>query len=215
MFLAGFTDPGSIPVSDEQRAGRAAAEAENHSMGVKLDELAIKAAALTRLGRMQEAVIFLREGKALKAEQDAKYPDGFCTACLHQRPSRAHHCRVTDRCIARYDHYCCYIGSSVGLANYKYYVLFVWTTFLHSCVVLAACITRLSLLAFSLLAEHSSPPPLTAPEPSYAYAGEVDSSSYDAGAAGLIQSVVGALSDAPPPSPPALVKQARAAHTHD
>ena len=30
MFLAGFTDPGSIPVSDEQRAGRAAAEAENH-----------------------------------------------------------------------------------------------------------------------------------------------------------------------------------------
>eukprot|EP00967_Tisochrysis_lutea_P030050 scaffold35234_cov28-Tisochrysis_lutea.AAC.2 len=41
------------------------------SMGVKLDELAIKAAALTRLGRMQEAVIFLREGKALKAEQVA------------------------------------------------------------------------------------------------------------------------------------------------
>eukprot|EP00962_Isochrysis_galbana_P035208 scaffold12021_cov107-Isochrysis_galbana.AAC.1 len=38
-------------------------------MGVTLDELAIKTATLTRLGRMQEAVVFLRQGKALKAEQ--------------------------------------------------------------------------------------------------------------------------------------------------
>jgi hypothetical protein len=30
MFLAGFTDPGAIPVTQEQRDARAAAEEEDH-----------------------------------------------------------------------------------------------------------------------------------------------------------------------------------------
>jgi hypothetical protein len=48
-------------------------------MGVRLDELAIKTAALTKLGRMQEAVVFLREGKALKAEQVRRPPPSHLT----------------------------------------------------------------------------------------------------------------------------------------
>ena len=142
----------------------------------RLDELAVKAAVLSQQGRHSEAVLFLREGKAstsrsylaisphispclpigkaLYLEQQRRFPDGFCTACVHLRPPRTHHCRITDRCVARYDHYCCYIGNSVGHNNYRWFFGFVWATALHAALILTASASRLLLLAASLLAHH-------------------------------------------------------------
>ncbi|EOD39695.1 hypothetical protein EMIHUDRAFT_97861 [Emiliania huxleyi CCMP1516] len=176
MFAAGLADPGGVPVSAAQRAQRAQVERVSTAIEERLDELAVKAAVLSQQGRHSEAVLFLREGKAstsrsylaisphilpcppigkaLYLEQQRRFPDGFCTACVHLRPPRTHHCRITDRCVARYDHYCCYIGNSVGHNNYRWFFGFVWATALHAALVLTASASRLLLLAASLLAHH-------------------------------------------------------------
>jgi len=53
---------------------------------------------------------------------------------------RAKFCAQTDNCIEKFDHYCPWVGNSVGIRNYRFFVGFVTTTTIHSLVV---CITSL------------------------------------------------------------------------
>jgi len=175
----------------------------------RLDELAVKVAVLSQLSRHSEAVLFLREGKAstsrsdlapisphlfprlsigkaLYLEQQRRFPDGFCTACVHLRPPRTHHCRITDRCVARYDHYCCYIGNSVGHGNYRWFFGFVWAAALHAALLLTASASLLLLLTASLLADHD---PHHGPARPHAHSHEAAAAYYG---------------DASPPPPPPL-----------
>jgi len=49
----------------------------------------------------------------------------FCPTCQTHRPARAHHCRVCNRCILRYDHHCPWIGSCIGLHNHRYFLQYL------------------------------------------------------------------------------------------
>lgn len=65
-----------------------------------------------------------------------------CRKCNdNYKPSRAHHDSVTGRCIVKMDHYCPWIGNAVGALNHKFFVLFIFYTFL-------AAISCLSMLIF-------------------------------------------------------------------
>lgn len=48
----------------------------------------------------------------------------LCHSCHIQRPVRAKHCRVRRRCVMAFDHYCPYVGNTIGLYNYRYFFVY-------------------------------------------------------------------------------------------
>ncbi|KAF8643163.1 hypothetical protein AX16_009206 [Volvariella volvacea WC 439] len=49
-----------------------------------------------------------------------------CRKCLKMRPERAHHCRICNRCVLKYDHHCpVRINQCVGIHNERHFVMFM------------------------------------------------------------------------------------------
>lgn len=42
-----------------------------------------------------------------------------------QKPLRSKHCKVADRCVAKFDHYCPWTNNAVGLLNHRYFMGFI------------------------------------------------------------------------------------------
>jgi hypothetical protein len=61
---------------------------------------------------------------SLMAIDDAYLPN-MCHTCRVLKPLRSKHCRVTRRCINKFDHYCPFVYNAVGRDNYKYFFALV------------------------------------------------------------------------------------------
>ncbi|KAG5355123.1 Palmitoyltransferase SWF1 [Yarrowia sp. B02] len=57
--------------------------------------------------------------------------DMECSTCKFAKPARSKHDRFTNKCVAKFDHYCLWINNTVGLYNYRWFLFFllgnVWT----------------------------------------------------------------------------------------
>lgn len=47
----------------------------------------------------------------------------LCHTCHIVRPIRSKHCRTARRCVLMFDHYCPFVGASIGLYNYPWFYL--------------------------------------------------------------------------------------------
>ncbi|CAF1978368.1 unnamed protein product [Rotaria magnacalcarata] len=66
---------------------------------------------------------FVADLKIEKSTQDAL---GYtkCLKCGVMKPPRAHHCKVCQKCVVRYDHHCPWINNCVGYQNHVHFLLF-------------------------------------------------------------------------------------------
>ncbi|XP_059633980.1 probable protein S-acyltransferase 14 isoform X2 [Cornus florida] len=59
----------------------------------------------------------------------------YCRKCNQLKPHRCHHCSVCGRCVLKMDHHCVWVVNCVGALNYKYFLLFLFYTFLETSLV--------------------------------------------------------------------------------
>ncbi|KAK7260234.1 hypothetical protein RIF29_26111 [Crotalaria pallida] len=70
----------------------------------------------------------------------------YCRKCNQLKPPRCHHCSVCGRCVLKMDHHCVWVVNCVGALNYKYFLLFLFYTFLETSLVTASLLPQ--FLAF-------------------------------------------------------------------
>ncbi|PPR86432.1 hypothetical protein GOBAR_AA34264 [Gossypium barbadense] len=70
----------------------------------------------------------------------------YCRKCNQFKPPRCHHCSVCGRCVLKMDHHCVWVVNCVGALNYKYFLLFLFYTFLETSLVTLALFSH--FLAF-------------------------------------------------------------------
>ena len=50
----------------------------------------------------------------------------FCKICNAFKAPRSHHCRRTNKCVLKMDHYCPWIGTCVGHYNHAFFIRFLF-----------------------------------------------------------------------------------------
>ncbi|WIA12561.1 hypothetical protein OEZ85_006222 [Tetradesmus obliquus] len=73
----------------------------------------------------------------------------LCVTCKIVRPLRAKHCSVTDRCVEVFDHYCPWVGNTIGKGNRHTFLVFLW---LELYALAASCGVAVSQLRGAVLA---------------------------------------------------------------
>eukprot|EP01112_Ceratiomyxa_fruticulosa_P017770 TRINITY_DN55_c0_g2_i1.p1 TRINITY_DN55_c0_g2~~TRINITY_DN55_c0_g2_i1.p1 ORF type:complete len:291 (-),score=15.15 TRINITY_DN55_c0_g2_i1:91-963(-) len=74
----------------------------------------------------------------------------YCTTCNIYRPPRASHCGLCKHCVSTFDHHCPAIGNCIAQRNYRFFVIFVFSTVFMAIYILAFSLANVLLIYFDL-----------------------------------------------------------------
>lgn len=74
----------------------------------------------------------------------------LCVTCKLVRPLGAKHCSTLNRCVARFDHFCPWVGNTVGKLNHRDFVLFLLLESVALALSVGAAVSRISAAAAPL-----------------------------------------------------------------
>ncbi|KAL0904973.1 hypothetical protein M5K25_027140 [Dendrobium thyrsiflorum] len=115
-FSAVLTDPGSVPPN-----WRADVDVESG------DPLVLTGLELSK------PMLNLQHTASLEGSGIEKIR--YCKKCNQLKAPRCHHCSACGRCILKMDHHCVWVVNCVGALNYKFFLLFLFYTFLETSLV--------------------------------------------------------------------------------
>ncbi|PIN19300.1 DHHC-type Zn-finger protein [Handroanthus impetiginosus] len=117
LLLTSGRDPGIIPRNAQPP------EPESYESGLEFGS-----GQTPRLPRTKDLVI---NGRNVKVK--------YCDTCMLYRPPRCSHCSICDNCVERFDHHCPWVGQCIGLRNYRFFFMFVFSTMLLCLYVQGFC----------------------------------------------------------------------------
>ena len=120
MYRTAFRDPGVLRVGLE---GRAPARASSAGAG--------SACGSDAAARLDLPVLWAGNWGAM------------CVTCKLVRPLGAKHCSVLNKCVARFDHFCPWVGNTVGKLNHREFALFLLLESLALVVSVSAAAARI------------------------------------------------------------------------
>ena len=62
----------------------------------------------------------------------------FCTTCIQRRPVRSKHCVICDKCVAKFDHHCPFVGNCIGFRNHRWFIAYLVTISVQLIIFLLA-----------------------------------------------------------------------------
>ncbi|KAJ6236818.1 palmitoyltransferase [Anaeramoeba flamelloides] len=75
------------------------------------------------------------------------YFEEDCPTCNLRKPARSKHCRMLNKCIPKYDHYCGWLMNTIGERNHRIFVLFLVS---NLTICLYVCYTMYCIFKFKV-----------------------------------------------------------------